>query len=39
MVHHIPRFMTKHDGLKKFTGLGKSSVSSELFIQIHSFIN
>ena len=30
MVYHIPRFMTKYDGIKKFTGQGKTSVSSEL---------
>lgn len=24
MVYHIPRFMTKHSGIKKFTGQGKT---------------
>ena len=26
MVYHVPRFMTKHEGIKKFTGQGKSSL-------------
>ena len=24
MVYHVPRFMQKHDGIKKFTGQGKA---------------
>ena len=27
MVYHVPRFMEKHQGIKKFTGQGKEMIN------------